>query len=114
MAFLAELEKLKTVYRQNGILGGSRPENSAEHSWHLAVMALVLSELPEFKGQDLLKTVKMLLVHDIVEIDAGDTFLYSEKRNKTKAGRETAAAERIFGLLPGRTKKGLFRIMEGI
>ena len=115
ITFLSELEKLKTIYRQNGIIGGSRPENSAEHSWHLAVMATVLADLPEFKGVNLLRVVKMLLIHDIVEIDAGDTFLYSKKGNKTKASREAAAAERIFGLLPSGQKRvfvGLWKEFE--
>jgi putative hydrolase of HD superfamily len=77
----------------------SRRENSAEHSWHVGIMAFILSEYsPE--GLDLIRVVKMLLIHDVVEIDAGDTFLYDEKGHEDKAEREEQAAERIFGLLP--------------
>lgn len=99
MDFLFEIEKLKIVYRQNGILGGSRQENSAEHSWHISIMALVLQEYCSEKV-DLTKVVKMLLIHDLVEIYVGDTFLYDqEKREQIKAA-EAQAAEKIFSLLP--------------
>ncbi|GAB6089210.1 HD domain-containing protein [Spirochaeta dissipatitropha] len=100
MAFLVELENLKKIYRQNVVIDGSRHENSAEHSWHVAMMAIVLSEHADEKNLDILKILKMLLIHDIVEIDAGDTFLYDEAANMDKEVREEAAAARIFGLLP--------------
>ena len=98
--FILEIDKLKSVYRQSLISDGSREENDAEHSWHLAVMAIVLHEYAKDNNIDLLKVLKMVLVHDIVEIDAGDTFIYDKSGNETKAQRETLAAERIFGLLP--------------
>ncbi|HRX16374.1 MAG TPA: HD domain-containing protein [Spirochaetota bacterium] len=104
IAFIEELEKLKLVYRQNVAVDGSRQENSAEHSWHIAVMAMVLSDYSDFKNIDLLKVLKMLLIHDIVEIDAGDTFLYDSEANKSKDADENLAANRIFGLLPEDTK----------
>lgn len=97
--FLLEIDGLKQVLRRSLIFGSSRRENSAEHSWHLAMMALVLHEHAN-EPVDLLHTVKMLLVHDIVELDAGDTFAYDFDGVVTKADREQAAAARIFGLLP--------------
>jgi len=113
--FLTELEKLKLVYRQNSVLDGSRQENSAEHSWHLAMMALLLSGYSDDKRIDPTRVLKMLLLHDIVEIDAGDTFLYNEKGNVTKFGKETASAKRIFGLLPAKQRNeflGLWKEFE--
>jgi putative hydrolase of HD superfamily len=98
--FIGEIEKLKIIYRQNSVVDKSRNENSAEHSWHIALMAVVLSGFANEKGLDTLKIVKMLLVHDIVEIDVGDTFLYDAEANKAKARDELAAAKRIFGMLP--------------
>ncbi len=98
--FLFEIEKLKIVYRQNHVLDGSRQENSAEHSWHIALMAVVLVEYSDFQNMDLLKIIKMLLLHDVVEIHAGDTFLYDEKANELKDKNEALAADLIFGLLP--------------
>lgn len=100
MNFLCEIEKLKTVYRQNMVIDKTRQENSAEHSWHLAIMALVLSGHSIDPTIDILKVIKMVLIHDLVEIDAGDTFLYDTEGNADKEDRETRAAERIFGLLP--------------
>lgn len=96
--FLKEIEKLKLVNRANGTLAGNRFENSAEHSWHVALMAVILGQ---YSGRniDLFKAVKMLLIHDVVEIDAGDTWLYSTDSNGTSRAEEVAA-ERLFGLLP--------------
>lgn len=99
MGFLLEIDGLKRVLRRSLILGSSRQENSAEHSWHLAMMACILHEHAN-QPVDLLRTLKMLLVHDIVELDAGDTFAYDLTGAVTKAAREQAAADRIFGLLP--------------
>jgi putative hydrolase of HD superfamily len=99
-AFINEIEKLKIIYRQNSVVDHSRQENSAEHSWHAALMAVLLAGFSNDKGLDLLKIVKMLLIHDIVEIDAGDTFLYDAGANESKAEAERLAAKRIFGLLP--------------
>ncbi|MEK7394571.1 MAG: HD domain-containing protein [Fibrobacterota bacterium] len=100
LAFVSEIEKLKMVGRQNMVIDGSRQENSAEHSWHIALMAVVLAGHSNFEGLDVAKVVKMLLIHDVVEIDFGDTFLYDVEANKSKAQKETAAARRIFGMLP--------------
>jgi putative hydrolase of HD superfamily len=99
MDFLTEVEKLKAIYRQNMVIDQSRHENSAEHSWHLALMAMILADEAE-SGVDIKTVMEMLLIHDIVEIDAGDTFLYDSTGNLDKEERENRAAERIFGLLP--------------
>ncbi len=99
LLFIEELEKLKTVTRQNNTLDGDRPENSAEHSWHTAVMALMMEEyLPE--NTNINRVVKMLLIHDVVEIDAGDIFLYDDKKRAEARHKEKKAAKRLFGLLP--------------
>ena len=100
ITFISEIEKLKIVYRQNGVFDKSRAENSAEHSWHITLMAVLLHEHAVFAELDLLKVIKMLLIHDIVEIDAGDTFLYDEAGKLSAAEKEMASALRIFGLLP--------------
>ena len=98
--FIVEIDKLKQIYRQNIITGANRNENDAEHSWHLAVMAVLLSEYSAHKDLDILKVIKMVLVHDLVEIDAGDTFCYDVKGHEDKAERELKAAERLFSILP--------------
>ena len=100
MAFLVEVEKLKAVYRQNMVTDLSRHENSAEHSWHVALMAMVLTDSATDPEVDPIKAMKMLILHDIVEIDAGDVSLYDVQGNIGKEEREDQAAERIFGLLP--------------
>ncbi len=97
--FILEIDKLKDVYRQNLILDGSRRENDTEHSWHIAVMAIVLREYA-VEPVDLEKVLKMLLLHDLVEIDAGDTFCYDERAGLDKQERELEAAQRLYGLLP--------------
>jgi len=97
--FLLELDKLKTIQRRSYLTNGNRRENSAEHSWHLAVMALLLSEYSNFPI-DIIKVLKMVLIHDIVEIDAGDTYCYDNIGNSFKDVREKRAANRIFGMLP--------------
>ena len=99
-AFIIEIDKMKNELPKNIIIDKSRRENDAEHSWHIAVMAMLLSEYVDLPNVDLLKVIKMLLVHDIVEIYAGDTFFYDEKANQDKAEREQAAADRIFAMLP--------------
>ena len=99
IAFILEIDKLKSVLRRSYLLNEARRENSAEHSWHLSVMALILSEHANAEV-DTLRVLKMLLVHDIVEIDSGDTYIYDQAGNDTKAAREQEAASRIFGLLP--------------
>ena len=97
--FILEIDKLKGVFRQTYLLDGSRKENDAEHSWHLALMAVLLAEHAA-EPVDLPRVVKMVLIHDLVEIDAGDTFCYDEAGNADKARRERAAADRVFALLP--------------
>ena len=99
LAFLSELDRLKSVIRQSPLINRTRRENSAEHSWHLAMFALVLSEHVE--DVDALHVAKLLLLHDIVEIDAGDAPIHATGRDKAVlAQEERAAAEPIFGLLP--------------
>ncbi len=97
IAFLLEIDKLKSILRQTYLVNEPRYENSAEHSWHLAMAALILAEHAN-EPVDSLRVLKMLLVHDIVEIDAGDTYVYGVQTEK--AALEEAAADRIFGLLP--------------
>ncbi len=99
IAFILEVDRLKSILRRSYLLNETRHENTAEHSWHLAVMALVLAEHASTEV-NALKVLKMLLVHDIVEIDSGDTYIYDAAGNATKPERENAAARRIFGLLP--------------
>ena len=99
IAFIVEIDRLKTIVRQNYLADGSRRENTAEHSWHVTLMAVILSEHAA-EPVDRARVLELLLVHDLVEIDAGDTFAYDSAGEQTKAAREQAAAERIFGLLP--------------
>lgn len=99
MAFIEEVDKIKLIGRQNYLADGSRKENDAEHSWHLALMTLLLSEYSN-EEIDVLKTMGMVLIHDIVEIDAGDTYAYDYEAQKTQKERELAAADRIFNILP--------------
>lgn len=110
LGFIDEIEKLKMVYRQNMTIDGARQENSAEHSWHLAIMALLLTDFASAKTIDLLKVVKMLLIHDLVEIDTGDTFLYDIKQNESKNERELETAKRLFGMLPHDLGSDLFSL----
>ena len=97
--FLREIDKEKEIMRQNYLTSGRRKEGDAEHAWHLAIMALLLSEHAN-EEIDVLKTMAMVLIHDLVEIDAGDTYAYDEGGKATQRERELAAADRIFGLLP--------------
>ncbi len=100
IGFLVEIDKLKTVIRQNLIADGSRQENTGEHSWHLAMCALILAEHAN-EPVDVARVIQMLLIHDLVEIDAGDTFVYaSAEQIAAQDGIEQVAANRIFGLLP--------------
>jgi putative hydrolases of HD superfamily len=113
LRFLAEIDRLKGVLRQSPLLDLSRKENSAEHSWHLAMYALVLAPYARYEI-DILRVVKMLLVHDIVEIDAGDIPIHGAADPGQQA-RETAAAQRLFGILPaphGPELKGLWEEFE--
>ena len=97
--FILELDKMKNLYRQTYVLHEDRKENDAEHSWHIAIMAILLSEYANSEI-DTAKVIKMLLLHDVIEVDAGDTYCYDAVGNSTKAEREEKAARRIFGLLP--------------
>lgn len=97
--FIKEIDKIKYIQRRTKLFNSNRNENDAEHSWHLAMMAIVLSEYSDAKV-DLLKVVKMVLIHDIVEIDAGDTFIYDQNKNHDNTEEELNAAKRIFGILP--------------
>jgi putative hydrolases of HD superfamily len=97
--FLLVADGLKQVERMTSILGGTRRENTAEHSWHLALFALVLAEHAD-EPVDLARVLTMVVLHDLVEIDAGDTFAYDDAGHETKAAREQVAADRLFGLLP--------------
>jgi len=110
--FITEIDKLKQIYRQSVIIGAERNENDAEHSWHMAIMAILLSEYSAAKDLDILKVIKMVLIHDIVEIDAGDTFCYDEKGYEDKEEREKKAAERIFNILPDDQAKEIRELWE--
>ena len=98
--FIIEVDKLKEVYRQTLVTQSRRSENSAEHSWHFALMIITLAEHSNHQPLDVLRILKMVLIHDIVEIDAGDTFAYDTKNMADQHERESRAADRIFGLLP--------------
>ena len=112
--FIVELDKMKTILRQTTLVDKSKRENDAEHSWHISVMAMILSEYAN-EEVDVCKVIKMLLVHDLVEIYAGDTFCYDVEGNKDKNERETKAADKIFGMLDedkGRELKKLWEEFE--
>ncbi|HXH60672.1 MAG TPA: HD domain-containing protein [Fimbriimonadaceae bacterium] len=99
IAFVEEIDRLKGVLRRTRLINEERKENTAEHSWHVAMMALALApDAPQ--GVNIDRAVQMLLVHDIVEIDVGDTFAYDEAGHREKPAKEARAARRIFGLLP--------------
>ena len=99
MKFILEIDKVKNVFRQTYLADGNRKENDAEHSWHMAIMAYLLKEYAQ-EEVDIMRVVLMVLIHDLVEIDAGDTYAYDLDGLQTKREREVKAAERIFGLLP--------------
>lgn len=109
--FIKEIDKLKYIQRRTKLFGSDRNENDAEHSWHLAMMAIILSKHSN-AAIDVLKVVKMVLIHDIVEIDAGDTFIYDTAKSHVNTHEERAAAERIFGLLPAEQAEELITIWE--
>lgn len=111
IAFIKEIDKLKYIQRRTKLFAGDRHENDAEHSWHLAMMTIVLSAHAD-TPVDVLKVIKMVLIHDIVEIDAGDVFLYDAQQSHTNTDNERLAAERIFGLLPPRQAEELIAIWE--
>jgi putative hydrolase of HD superfamily len=111
LAFVLEADRLKRVERRSYLADGSRRENSAEHSWHLALMAMVLAEHAG-TPVDLLRVVQMLLIHDLVEIDVGDTFVYDEAGRADKSELEAVAARRVFGQLPGAQSQELLALWE--
>lgn len=99
IAFIIEIDKVKSIFRQTLLADGKRKENDAEHSWHIALMAILLKEYAE-EQVDVSKVITMVLLHDLVEIDAGDTYAYDTVGAATKREREVKAADRIFGMLP--------------
>ena len=109
--FILEIDKEKNILRQTHLSGGGRRENDAEHAWHMAVMAYLLREYAN-EPLDLSRTMMMILIHDVVEIDAGDTYAYDEAGKATQREREEAAADRIFGLLPEDQQKELRELFE--
>lgn len=100
LRFVVELDRLKSVLRRTPLTDGSRRENAAEHSWHLAVMALVLEEHAPDEDLEVTRALKMLLLHDVVEIEAGDTYCYDREARRDQRQREERAARRLFGMLP--------------
>ncbi|WP_149244159.1 HD domain-containing protein [Dyadobacter sp. 32] len=111
IAFIKEIDKLKYIQRKTRLFNSDRHENDAEHSWHLAMMTIVLAGHAN-KAIDVLKVVKMVLIHDIVEIDAGDTFIYDTAKNHSNTEEELIAAKRIFGLLPAEQGAEFIAIWE--
>ena len=97
--FLKEIDKEKNIFRQTYLADGMRKENDAEHAWHMALFVMVLSEYAN-EDIDVLKTMEIVLIHDLIEIYAGDTYAYDSKGNESKRGRELAAADRLFNILP--------------
>ncbi len=111
VAFIKEIDKLKYIQRKTKLFNSDRPENDAEHSWHLAMMTIVLAGHSD-KPIDILKVMKMVLIHDIVEIDAGDIFIYDTAKNHCNTDEERIAAQRIFGLLPTEQAEEFIAIWE--
>lgn len=109
--FFREIDKEKEIERRTWLSSGKRRENDAEHAWHMAVMAILLSEYAN-ETIDVLRTVTMILIHDIVEVDAGDTFAYDEAGKKSQREREEKAAERLFHILPVDQEKKFREIWE--
>ncbi len=109
--FIKEIDKIKYIERKTKLFNSDRRENDAEHSWHLAMMTIVLAEHSDVPI-DVLKVLKMVLIHDIVEIDAGDTFMYDTEKDHTNTDEERTAANRIFGMLPKEQADELISIWE--
>lgn len=109
ISFIVEIDKVKNIFRQTLLADGNRKENDAEHSWHIALMAILLKEYAE-EEVDVLKVMTMVLLHDLVEIDAGDTYAYDTVAAASKREREVKAADRIFGMLP-EDQGGYFRAL---
>lgn len=111
LEFVLEIDKEKNIFRQTHLSGHGRNENDAEHAWHMAIMAYVLREYAN-EPVDIARVMLMCLVHDIVEIDAGDTYAYDAEGLKTQKARENAAKERIFSLLPDEQKQELMQLFD--
>ena len=114
LSFILELDREKNIFRQTHLSHRGRRENDAEHAWHMAIMAYLLREYAD-EPVDIAKTMLMILIHDVVEIDAGDTYAYDTEGKKTQAEREEKAADRLFGLLPedqGQELRALFEEFE--
>ena len=111
ISFIKEIDKIKYIQRKTKLFNSDRTENDAEHSWHLAMMTIVLAEHSD-TPIDVLRVLKMVLIHDIVEIDAGDTFMYDTEKSHTNTDNERMAAIRIFGLLPKEQGDELISIWE--
>ncbi|MBR4080063.1 MAG: HD domain-containing protein [Christensenellaceae bacterium] len=111
LSFILEIDKEKNIFRQTHLSGHGRRENDAEHAWHMAIMAYLLQEYSN-EPVDILKVIMMCLIHDVVEIDAGDTYAYDEEGLKTQQAREDAAKERIYSLLPSDQKQKLIAIFD--
>ena len=111
LEFIKEIDRLKYIQRKTKLFNSDRHENDAEHSWHLAMMVLVLAEHSNVPV-DILKVLKMVLIHDIVEIDAGDTFLYDTSKSHVNTEEELVAAERIFGILPANQAREYIAIWQ--
>ena len=111
LAFSLEIDKVKNIFRQTHLSGNGRNENDAEHSWHMAIMAYLLKEYANEKV-DITKVMLMCLIHDIVEIDAGDTYAYDDESLQTQKSREDAAKERIFSILPEEQAADLIALFD--
>ena len=111
LEFALEIDKEKNIFRQTHLSGHGRNENDAEHAWHMAIMAYVLREYAN-EPVDIARVMLMCLIHDIVEIDAGDTYAYDAEGLKTQKARENAAKERIFSLLPDEQKQELMQLFD--
>lgn len=112
LSFIVEVDKIKNIMRRTLLIDGSRRENDAEHSWHLAIMAMLLTEYADDKNFTLDKVLKMVIVHDLVEIYAGDTFAFDVKGNLEKEDKEKQAADKLFGQLPSNQGKQLRKLWE--
>lgn len=112
LSFIVEVDKIKNIMRRTLLIDGSRRENDAEHSWHLAIMAMLLTEYADDKNFTLDKVLKMVIVHDLVEIYAGDTFAFDVKGNLEKEDKEKKAADKLFGQLPSNQGKQLRKLWE--
>jgi putative hydrolase of HD superfamily len=112
IAFIKEIDKAKSIFRRNRLMDNSRYENDAEHSWHIAIMAAILSEHANAPTLDVGRVILMVLIHDLVEIGVGDTFIYDQAARATKVAQERESAERVFGMLPDDQRDHLRALWE--